>query len=193
MKELRELIYNQHDIICNQKYGDSLPYSFHLKVVETQGKKFFHLLENNLLFNTGDEKSQRTINIKKLVEVSLIAHDLLEDARLTYNDIIDLIEGKKTDKKYGSCFGKNVADIVYCLTDEKGKNRAERKNEKYYKELKENPLAVFVKLADISANTLYSKLTGSSMYEKYKKEFPSFKEKVYLEEFKEFFEYVESL
>ncbi len=86
-----------------------------------------------------------------------------------------------------------MADIVYAVSDEKGKNRAERKNEKYYKELKENKLAVFVKLADLSANTLYSKLTGSSMYEKYKKELPKFREQVYIEEYKDFFNYLENI
>ena len=86
-----------------------------------------------------------------------------------------------------------VADIVYCVTDEKGKNRKERKNDKYYQELKENKLAVFVKLADLAANTLFSKLSGSSMYEKYKKEWPKFKEKLYIAEYKEFFNYIENL
>ena len=89
--------------------------------------------------------------------------------------------------------GEMVADIIHAVTDEKGKSRAERKNDKYYKELRENKLAVFVKLADLSANTLYSKLTNSSMYNKYKSEFKGFKEKVYIEEYKEFFDYIENL
>lgn len=181
METLRQFIYNQHDVICNQKYGDNLPYSFHLKSVESQGKKFINLLQFG----------------RTEVRMALIAHDTIEDARLTYNDLVEIF--KKHNPLYFSSpqelqkSSETAANIVYTVTDEKGKNRAERKNEKYYKELKANPLAVFVKLADISANTLYSKLTGSSMYEKYKKEFPDFKEKVYLEEYKEFFDYLESL
>lgn len=171
LQELRQQIYDRHDIYCNQKYGDGLPYSFHLKAVEAQGYKFLHLID---------------ISTKKdIVKLALCGHDLLEDARMSYNDISKLIGGGIT--------GEFLANIIYCVTDEKGKNRKERKNDKYYKELKENKLAVFVKLADISANTLYSKLTGSSMYEKYKKEFPMFKEKCYVEEYKEFFDYLESL
>lgn len=184
LQELRNYIYDRADVYCNQKYGDNLPYSFHLKCVEQQGRKFYHLLNE-----TGVEE-------KKVIP-ALICHDALEDFRMTYNDVKEVCDKFYTvDERnywYIEDFGKKIADIVYCVTDEKGKNRSERKNEKYYKELRENKLAVFVKLADISANTLYSKLTGSSMYDKYKKEFPMFKEKCYVEEYKEFFDYLESI
>ena len=33
-------IFDIHDIDVNQKYGDNLPYSFHLKAVVAQGKIF---------------------------------------------------------------------------------------------------------------------------------------------------------
>lgn len=172
MKTLKEYIFDRHNNYCNQKYGDNLPYSFHLKCVINQGRKFEHLVK----YDWDD-----------FIYPALLTHDVIEDCRMTYNDLADILKRYKYESYEG------ITNIVYCLTDEKGKNRAERKNEKYYKELKANPLAVFVKLADISANTLYSKLTGSSMYEKYKKEFPAFREKVYLEEFEEFFNYVENL
>ena len=163
-----------HDIGCNQTYGDWLPYSFHLKAVAAQAKKFDMLLMLGMEYDESD-----------VVEAACYAHDSLEDARLSYNDLLGVWENKQ--------FAREVADIVYCLTDEKGKNRKERKNDKYYEELAKNELAVFVKLADIAANTLYSKLTGSDMYERYKKEFPRFKKKVYKEKYKAFFQYVESL
>lgn len=185
MEKLRKYIFEQHDVVCNQKYGDNLPYSFHLKAVEAQGEKFIHLIEDKIIRNENNYFSEG-VNLRNVIRYSLAFHDSLEDARVTYNDILKLEFGN-------SVITKMIADIVYCVTDEKGKNRSERKNAKYYKELKENKLAVFVKLADIAANTLYSKLTGSSMYDKYKKEFPSFRDKLYLEEYKEFFDYVESL
>jgi len=188
MKEIIEKIYHQHDVVCNQKYGDNLPYSFHLKAVEAQGEKFIHLIENTQIENPDNYRSY-SVSLLYIVRIALSGHDLLEDARLSYNDIKNLV-----CKEFGNTIAEEIlAEIIYCLTDEKGKNRAERKNEKYYNELKENKLAIFVKLADIAANTLYSKLTGSSMYEKYKKEFPAFKEKVYVEEYEEFFQYVNSL
>lgn len=188
MKELTEIVYNQHDVVCNQKYGDNLPYSFHLKAVEAQGEKFIYLIEHKGVEDSLDYRNP-SISLRNVVRYSLLMHDIIEDGRLTYNDVV-----KITNDEFGNYTASTqVADIVYCVTDEKGKNRAERKNDKYYKELKENKLAVFVKLADLAANTLYSKLTGSSMYEKYKKEFPNFKEKVYIAEYEEFFNYVENL
>ena len=172
MNTLKEYIFDRHNNYCNQKYGNNLPYSFHLDCVVSQGRKFEHLIEKYW---------------DDCVYPALLMHDSIEDARLTYNDLIDIL------KRYKYSYAENIAEIVYRLTDEKGRNRTERKNDKYYKELSENKFAVFVKLADLSANTLYSKLTGSSMYEKYKKEFPKFKERVYIEEYKEFFDYVENL
>lgn len=181
-KEVIDFIYNRHDIYCNQKYGYNLPYSFHLKSVLAQGEQFIDLIPNEVI---GD-KNNSSISLRDIVRYILIFHDALEDARLTYNDLLKIEFGNSGATQI-------IANTVYCLTDEKGKNRSERKNEKYYKELKANEIAVFAKLADISANTLYSKLTGSSMYDKYKKEFPLFKDKVYLEKYREFFNYVENL
>lgn len=188
MKNFREKIYNQHDITCNQKYGDDLPYSFHLKAVEAQGNKFKHLIGYEVYSNEGNHVSRRFTS-DELIQLALTAHDCMEDARLTYNDIREL----GTESLHNTIGGEMLADIVYCVTDEKGKNRAERKNEKYYKELSNNKLAIFVKLSDLAANTLYSKLTGSSMYEKYKTEFPKFKLRLYTDEYKEFFDYIENL
>lgn len=53
---------------------------------------------------------------------------------------------------------EDVADIVYAVTNEKGKNRSERANEKYYQGIRENKLAVIVKICDRLANALYSKI-----------------------------------
>lgn len=188
MEQFRNLIHDQHDVICNQKYANVLPYSFHLICVQAQGEKFLHFIEDEIISNP---ENQFSIDFTKrsLVRFALISHDVIEDARLTYNDL------KELGSKYlnNSAGGDMLAEIVYCVTDEKGRNRKERKSEKYYKELSENELAVFVKLADISANTLFSKLTGSSMYNKYKIEFQYFKEMCYIEKYKEFFDYVESL
>lgn len=186
-EQIRKYFYERGDIYCNQKYADSLPYSFHLKCVEQQGEKFMYLIPKEFVENKQNIYSD-TVSLVNIVRVALTAHEAIEDFRMTYNDV----KGKATELG-NTVAGEMVADIVYTVTDEKGKNREERKNEKYYKELSENKLAVFVKLADLSANTLFSKLTGSSMYEKYKKEFPKFKEKVYVEEYKEFFDYLENI
>ena len=187
LKELREYFYQRGDVYCNQKYADVLPYSFHLKCVEQQGEKFLHLIPRGVIENNGNVYSQSVI-VHDIVRLALTAHEAQEDFRMTYNDVKDVASNLGN-----TVAGEMVADIVYAVTDEKGKTRAERKSDKYYKELSENKLAVFVKLADISANTLFSKLTGSSMYAKYKSEFAHFKEMCYVEEYKEFFDYLEGL
>lgn len=186
---IASIVYHQHNIVCNQKYGnDNLPYSFHLKAVLAQGKKFMHLLPNYQIENKQNVYSNN-IPLHHVIEAALIGHDLIEDGRMTYNDVKELYS-----RRFGnSVAGSKAADIIYDVSDEKGKSRAERKNDKYYKGLQGNPHALFVKLADLAANTLFSKLTGSSMYEKYKKEFPEFKRKTYTEGFKEFYDYIEAM
>lgn len=82
-----------------------------------------------------------------------ILHDTLEDTDLSYNDI------KKA-------FGQEVAEIVYCVTDELGRNRDEKK-EKTYPKIKSNWKATVVKICDRIANVTHSKDYNKSMYEKY--------------------------
>lgn len=188
LSTFRKVIYLQHNEVCNQKYAKILPYSFHLDAVEAQGKKFLHLLPDVDVVNEENSRSH-PVEIKEIVKFALISHDAIEDARMTYNDLKEIMADMMGNYKAAVM----AADIVYCVTDEKGKSRAERKSDKYYQELKENRLAVFVKLADLAANTLFSKLSGSKMYDKYKKEWPKFKKKVYIPEYREFFDYVENI
>jgi len=152
-----------------QKYGyKSLhPYSFHLQMVVKQAELFSHLV---------------TTEQWEDVIIGCWGHDCIEDARVTYNDLIKE-------------FGQTVADIIYCCTEEKGKNRAERHSDKYLKELAANPLAVFVKLCDLIANVKYSLLTNSSMYKKYQTEYTHFYAVVSPgnEHLKEMFEYLDNL
>lgn len=84
-------------------------------------------------------------------------HDLCEDARTSYNDIKKVL-------------GQNAADIIYAVTNEKGKTRSERANDKYYEGIRNTEGAVFVKMCDRIANVQYSKMTKSRMYDVYKKE-----------------------
>lgn len=181
-KELFRAIKYEHDVVYSQKYADILPYSQHLEWVHTKAVQFHHLLKNKG-FNAGAGYTESTIS------VVAYGHDLLEDTNMTFNDLKDFLRRHKM----GRWEIDVVAETIYNLTDEKGRNRAERKNDKYYRELSRNPLAIYIKLCDIAVNTLFSKLQGSKMYDKYKKEFPHFKEKVYMEEFAELFDYVESI
>jgi (p)ppGpp synthase/HD superfamily hydrolase len=88
--------------------------------------------------------------------VSCYLHDAMEDGNLSYNDI------KKA-------FGVNVAEIVFAVTDELGRNRKERK-QKTYPKIKANWKAIAVKICDRIANVRESKLYDKNLYDMYEKE-----------------------
>lgn len=126
------------------------PYHIHLKMVYDYGCKFSTLLKPNK------------------IETALAAcwvHDTIEDCRQTYNDVAKML-------------GKEIAEIAYAVTNEKGKTREERANEKYYEGIRNTPAATFVKLCDRLANVDYSRQSNSRMLEVYRKEFENFKSKL---------------
>ena len=145
----------------NHMYDTYLPYKFHLRMVANVAEDFKHLLDDKVDYYTGKVETYKRADISvTLQEACLIAawgHDLIEDTRVSYNDV-------------KSHLGQEAADIIYAVTNEKGKNRKERANEKYYEGIRNTPGAVFVKLCDRIANVQYSKMTKSRMYEMYKKE-----------------------
>lgn len=170
VKVFKDYCIYRHDIYCNQKYGESfipegLPYSFHLRAVAEQVYTFKHLITEKEL---------------DLVLMGAWGHDLIEDARVTYNDILQKV-------------GQEVADIIYACTELRGHNRDERHGDEYFETLVKNDLAVFVKLCDIIANVKFSLLTNSSMYNAYQKEFPKINKKLFKSKFSSMFDYLEIL
>ena len=148
----------------NHFYDTYLPYEFHLRMVYQVGQDFKHLLDDKLDYYTGETyrgPKQDQVTMQEACLVAAWGHDLIEDCRVSYNDV-------------HTHLGQEAADIVYAVTNEKGKNRAERANEKYYQGIRETPGAVFVKLCDRIANVQYSKMTKSRMFEMYKKENDNF-------------------
>lgn len=97
--------------------------------------------------------------------ISGYLHDVMEDCDASYNDI------KET-------FGEEVAEIVYAVTDELGRNRKERKS-KTYPKIKANNDAIVVKLADRLANLRNSIQKKPQMAEMYSKEFEVFKKELF--------------
>ena len=85
----------------------------------------------------------------------------MEDTAVSYNDIKEK-------------FGIEVAEIVYAVTDELGRNRKERKA-KTYPKIKENKDAIIVKLGDRISNMRNSLLKGHKMSEMYIKEYKEFR------------------
>lgn len=99
------------------------------------------------------------------IVISCILHDCLEDTSLSYSKIRNL-------------FSKEIADIVYAVTDELGKTRGERKR-KTYPKIRKNWKAVVVKICDRIANMEFSYQSKSSHYSMYDKEYGLFKEELF--------------
>lgn len=87
---------------------------------------------------------------------SAYMHDTIEDCNVSYNDI----------RTY---FGEDVAEIVYCVTDEIGRNRKERKL-KTLPKTASNKDAVIIKVADRIAN-----INHGGKLEMYAKEYFEFR------------------
>lgn len=133
-----------------QKYGN-YPYIYHLKKVYEVGVR--------------DLKLDSTKDEDRNILFGCILHDVLEDTNTSYSDI------KKE-------FGEIVADIVYDVTDELGKTRKERKN-KTYPKIKNNKLALIVKLCDRIANIKECIENKPSMLTMYVNEHEEFKKQLF--------------
>lgn len=142
----------------NHFYDEYIPYKFHLQMVVNEIKSF---IENH---NTLGMISPGTR--AKLIDAGW-GHDLIEDTRTNYNDIV-----KVSDIE--------TADIIYALTNEKGRNRGERGNDKYYRGIANTPGAPIVKFCDRIANVRYSIMNDSRMAEMYEKENDHFLERIFL-------------
>ncbi len=159
IEQMRLSAHELHQSV-NQTYGDQLPYGYHLDMVVSGIREFGHLVcacEADVLplFFGG------------------YYHDSIEDARLTYNDVMKTAREYLTEEQ-----SLMATEIVYALTNDKGRTRAERAGEKYYQGIRETPYAPFVKLCDRLANITYScsEVDGANqrMKDIYKDEMPHF-------------------
>jgi (p)ppGpp synthase/HD superfamily hydrolase len=149
-------IIEQHEK-TNHKYGNYLPYRFHLEMVSIVFEEFKHLLDDNVDYFTGEVERDDNETLRYSCLIACWGHDLIEDARVSYNDV----------KSY---LGQAAAEIIYAVTNEKGKNRKERANNKYYEGIRNTKGAVFVKMCARIANVRFSKLMKSHQYKMYKEE-----------------------
>lgn len=157
---------HQHDVVCNQKYNKTLPYSFHLDLVTGNAEVFYEYIS----WHGEDWVSQPTFDVK-MAKCVAMGHDLIEDARLTYNDVLSELVFTVPELPN---VRNDIADAIFACTECRGKTRKERHSEYYYSTLLQNDLAIYVKLCDIMANVQFSKMTHSSMYKRYQNEFPGF-------------------
>ena len=124
--KIRDYVFTKHEKV-NHLY-DGNPYSTHLRMVHSVGYQFINLIPK--------EAYEDVLN-------ACFCHDLIEDTHETYNDVKN-----NTNER--------IAELVYALTNEKGRTRKERANEKYYDGIKQTKFATFIKLAVRIANVEYS-------------------------------------
>ncbi len=172
-KDFHELVQRYADVLdriraaahqlhadVNQFYDDVHPYGFHLDMVADSVYRYGHLV------CAGPDDFLPLF-------FGAYYHDSIEDARLTYNDVIRIAGGFMTDRQ-----ARMAAEIVYALTNDKGRTREERAGERYYQGIRQTPYAPFVKLADRLANITYSCThsndTNQHMREVYRREWPHF-------------------
>jgi len=147
-----------------QMYGER-PYSYHLQQVAEIAEEYAHLLDS-------DEDRQTAI-------AAAWCHDVLEDCNITYNDFAEALNTK-------------VADVVYRVTNEVGKNRKERAFRTYPK-IWECELATYVKLCDRLANIRSSAADSNRLLKAYSKEHTVFKYALHSEKYAPIWDEIESV
>lgn len=85
-------------------------------------------------------------------------HDTIEDTPTSYQDIRQL-------------FGDHVAELVWAVTDDLGRNRKERK-ERTWPKIFADREATILKLADLTANVENAFENDSKLCQMYRKEWP---------------------
>lgn len=144
VKKASEYAVKAHSNVA-QMY-DTHPYSYHLNIVVALAKEYLYLIKD--------------ID-HALILAGAWVHDVIEDTHETYNDVKTIL-------------GEEIAEIAFALTNEKGRSRKERANEKYYEGIRNTPGAIFIKLCDRLANVLYARSKNSRMLEIYKQEHNEF-------------------
>jgi len=165
--KIEKYCINQHKN-TNHYYDEYLPYEFHLRMVVNAAEKYSFLLDDKKDYTTGKKQEEighfdrsEIITLREACMRAAWGHDLIEDTRTSFNDVKEQL-------------GEAAAEIVFAVTNEKGKTRKDRANKRYYDGIRATQGAVFVKLCDRIANVQYSKMTQSKMFKKYRDENPNF-------------------
>lgn len=135
--KVRAWAFHRHDDFVNQFYDEelNLKYSYHLQMVADVAIRFSYLL---------DSPSQ--------VEEALLlsyCHDILEDGRLTPNDLIKELGRDLTMK------------VISLSVDPRGLTKEDRLSDDYYSKINEDFVTAFIKLCDRIANVEQASLTNS--------------------------------
>ncbi len=138
--EIVQIRYSAHSLHAsvNQNYDQVHPYGYHLDMVAKLVQRYGYYV-------CSDEA-----DVLPLI-FGAYYHDAIEDARRTYNDVLRTARQFMDEEQ-----ALLAAEIVYALTNDKGRTRAERAGERYYQGIRSTPYAPLVKLADRLANATYS-------------------------------------
>lgn len=137
IEEIKNAAWTLHASV-NQTYDDTLPYGHHLSMVADAAKAY------------GYEVIACEEDIMSVIFAAYY-HDSIEDARLTYNDVMKIAKQRMSDEQ-----ALMATEIVYALTNDKGRTRAERAGGKYYAGIRSTPYAPLIKLCDRFANMSHS-------------------------------------
>ena len=137
IQRIKNRAHQLHESV-NQTYDKIHPYGFHLDMVAESVDRYGH------------EVCASETDLLPLF-FGAYFHDSMEDARQTYNDVMRTAQEFMDEEQ-----ALMAVEIVYALTNDKGRTRAERAGERYYRGIRETPYAPFVKLADRLANIHYS-------------------------------------
>jgi len=149
----------------NHHYNALYPYAYHLQMTVDTAIEFIHLIPE---IDRSD------------VIGGCWCHDIIEDARETYNNVKD--ETNKT-----------IAEYSYVCCNEKGKTRKERANKTYYDGIKAYKHCTFIKLCDRIANVTFSVTEKSSMINMYRDEHEFFSKNLRDGRFEEMWEHLDKL
>lgn len=138
--EIGQIRYSAHSLHAsvNQNYDQVHPYGYHLDMVAKLVQRYGYYV-------CSDEADVLPLLF------GAYYHDAIEDARRTYNDVLRTARQFMDEEQ-----ALLAAEIVYALTNDKGRTRAERAGERYYQGIRSTPYAPLVKLADRLANATYS-------------------------------------
>lgn len=148
----------------NHMYG-LVPYEHHLNHAVLIAKRFRYLIPED---------------VYPILESAVYLHDTIEDCRVTYGQLKDM-------------FGKEVAELVFAVTNEKGRYRHDRENNAYFEGIRNTSCAIFVKLCDRIANVENSIISNHGMYERYKAEHATFVNNLFNAMYKDMFYYLDDL
>lgn len=136
----------------NLQYGED-QYYVHLHLAYKFAKKYIYLLPDD--------------EMRHNVLCAMWLHDTIDDCVVTYSDI----------KKH---FNWHIAEIVYLLSNNKGRTRSEKNDPNYYASMVEDQYSVFSKICDRLSNAFSAKTESPSKFQMYVKELEAFESRLYI-------------